>query len=90
MQAAVSAAREEFNTCEKCGIGKMKSTGGAASSTDPETNRVTGDYKEYRCDNCGHPVGGYAKVVQVNEEVKISESTNISSVAAAEDKEKEQ
>ena len=30
--------REEFDTCPKCGIGKMKPTGGAASATsaDPE------------------------------------------------------
>ena len=64
-------AREEFDTCPKCGVGKMKPTGGAASATsaDPDTNRLTGDYyQEYKCDSCGYPEGGQAKAVQVNDE----------------------
>jgi hypothetical protein len=73
--------REEFDTCPKCGIGKMKPTGGAASATsaDPDTNRLTSDsYQEYKCDNCGYPEGGQAKVVQVNEQEGIGESMNTS------------
>jgi hypothetical protein len=72
-------ARGEFDTCPKCGVGKMKPTGGAASATsaDPDTNRLTGDsYQEYKCYNCGHPQEGYAKVVAVNEQEAISEATN--------------
>ena len=72
-------AREEFDTCPKCGVGKMKPIGGATSATsaDPDTNRLTGDsYQEYKCDNCGHPQEGYAKVVAVNEQEAISEATN--------------
>ncbi len=74
-------AREEFDTCPKCGIGKMKPTGGAASATsaDPDTNRLTGDYyQEYKCDSCGYPEGGQAKAVQVNEQDVIRESKNTS------------
>ncbi len=74
-------AREEFATCPKCGIGKMKPTGGAASATssDPDTNRLTGDYyQEYKCDSCGYPEGGQAKAVQVNEQDVIRESMNTS------------
>jgi hypothetical protein len=74
-------AREEFDTCPKCGIGKMKPTGGAASATsaDPDTNRLTGDYyEEYKCDNCGYPEGGQAKAVQVSEQEGIGESMNTS------------
>jgi ribosomal protein S27E len=75
--------REEFNTCPKCGVGKMKPTGGAASATsaDPDTNRLTGDsYQEYKCDSCGYPEGGQAKAVQVNEQEGIvGESMNTSS-----------
>lgn len=62
------ARREEFDNCPKCGVGKMKPTGGATSTTsaDPDTNRLTGDYyQEYKCDNCGYPEGGQAKAVQV-------------------------
>jgi ribosomal protein S27E len=73
--------REEFDTCPKCGIGKMKPTGGAASATsaDPDTNRLTGDsYQEYKCDNCGYPEGGQAKVVQVNEQEGKGEPMNTS------------
>lgn len=73
---------EEFDTCPKCGIGKMKPTGGAASATsaDPDTNRLTGDsYQEYKCDSCGYPEGGQAKVVQVSDEQEgIGESRNTS------------
>ena len=64
-------AREEFDTCPKCGVGKMKPTGGAISATsaDPDTNRLTGDsYQEYKCDSCGYPEGGQAKAVQVSDE----------------------
>jgi hypothetical protein len=75
--------REEFDTCPKCGVGKMKPTGGAASATsaDPDTNRLTGDsYQEYKCDSCGYPEGGQAKAVQVNEQEGIvGESMNTSS-----------
>lgn len=72
-------AKEEFDTCPKCGVGKMKPTGGAASATsaDPDTNRLTGDsYQEYKCDSCGYPEGGQA--VQVNEQEGIGESMNTS------------
>ena len=76
-------AREEFDTCPKCGVGKMKPTGGGASATsaDPGTNRLTGDsYQEYKCDSCGYPEGGQAKALQVNEQEGIvGESMNTSS-----------
>ncbi|MDQ3887978.1 MAG: hypothetical protein M3251_01760 [Thermoproteota archaeon] len=75
-------AREEFDACPKCGVGKMKPTGGATSATsaDPDTNRLTGDYyQEYKCDSCGYPEGGQAKAVQVNEQEGIGESMNTSS-----------
>ena len=74
-------ARKEFDTCPKCGVGKMKPTGGAASATsaDPDTNRLTGDYyQEYKCDSCGYPEGGQAKAVAVNEQEGIGESVNTS------------
>ena len=74
-------AREEFDTCPKCGVGKMKPIGGAKStkSADPDTNRLTGDYyQEYKCDSCGYPEGGQAKAVAVNEQEGIGESVNTS------------
>jgi hypothetical protein len=64
-------ATEEFDTCPKCGVEKMKPTGGAVgeASADPDTNRLTGDsYQEYKCDSCDYPEGGQAKAVQVSEE----------------------
>ena len=75
------AREEEFETCPKCGVGKMKPIGGAASatSTDPDINRLTGDYyQEYKCDSCGYPEGGQAKAVAVNEQERIGESVNTS------------
>jgi predicted nucleic-acid-binding Zn-ribbon protein len=75
-------ASEKFDTCPKCGVGKMKPTGGAVSATsaDPDTNRLTGgNYQEYKCDSCGYPEGGQAKAVQVNkQEGKVEESMNTS------------
>jgi hypothetical protein len=74
-------AREEFDTCPKCGIGKMKPIGGATSATsaDPDTNRLTSDYyQDYKCDSCGYPEGGQAKPVQVSEQERIAESVNTS------------
>jgi hypothetical protein len=70
-------ARTDFNTCPECGIGKMKPTGGAATSMDPNTSQLTGDYREYKCDHCGHPKeDGKAKVVIVNEQVNVGEPPN--------------
>jgi hypothetical protein len=80
-------ATEEFDLCPKCGVGKMKPTGGAASATsaDPDTNRLTGgSYQEYKCDSCGYPEGGQTKAVPVSDEQKaISESTNTSTSSPA-------
>lgn len=75
-------ARKDFDTCPKCGTGKMKPTGGATSATsaDPDTNRLTGDYyQEYKCDSCGYPEGGQVKAVRVSDEKEeMGESVNIS------------
>jgi len=79
---------EDFETCPKCGVGKMKPTGGAASATsaDPDTNRLTGDYyQEYQCDSCGYPEGGQAKAVAVNEQEGIGESVNTSRNSSSSD-----
>jgi hypothetical protein len=77
-----SVARKDFDTCPKCGTGKMKPTGGATSATsaDPDTNRLTSDYyQEYKCDSCGYPEGGQAKAVQVSDEKEeMGESMNTS------------
>lgn len=67
-------SQSEFNNCPKCGIGKMKPTGGAAVSNDPNTGRETGFYREYKCDNCGYPEGGKAIVLGVNEQLNITDS----------------
>jgi hypothetical protein len=36
----------------------------------------------YKCDNCGYPESGEAKVWQANEQVDLSESANIKSAAS--------
>ena len=35
--------------------------------TDPDTGTVTRDYRESKCDNCGYPDKGTAKVATVSE-----------------------
>ena len=81
------AGEEEFQLCPNCKVGRLRLTGLAATSTDPQTNRVTNDLRGYKCDSCGYSEGGQAKVIAVNEQEAIRESTNtttiISSPAAA-------
>ena len=81
------AGEEEFQLCPNCKVGRLRLTGLAATSSDPQTNRVTNDLRGYKCDSCGYSEGGQAKVIAVNEQEAIRESTNtttiISSPAAA-------
>jgi hypothetical protein len=46
----------------------------SSNKLDADTNRVTNQYREYECDNCGYPKGGKQKVVIVNEQIGISDS----------------
>ena len=56
-------SQTEFNDCPQCKVGKMRPTGGAVVRNDPETGNETHFYREYNCDNCGHPEGGKAIVL---------------------------
>lgn len=67
-------ARTEFNDCPECKAGKMMPLSKVGEDRDPETNRVTGDYREYKCNNCGYPHGGKAIVATVNEVVGTTEN----------------
>jgi hypothetical protein len=81
MEACSLWQGEEFDICPKCGVGKMKSLGTAAIELDAQTDRVTGDLREYQCDNpqFGHPRGGNAIVGQVNEQEDLNESVSTKS-----------
>jgi hypothetical protein len=72
-------ARMEFVTCPKCGTGELKPLSRVAEDRDPSTNRVTGDWREFQCDNpkCGFSVGGRPIAPTVNDEIDTRESTNI-------------
>ena len=67
---------EEFQLCPNCKVGRLRPTGLAATSSDPQTNRGTNDLRGYKCDSCGYPEGGQAKAVAVKEQVGIGESVN--------------
>ena len=73
---------EEFQLCPNCKVGRLRPTGLAATNSDPQTNRVTNDLRGYKCDSCGHPEGGQAKVVAANEQAVISESTNTTTTSS--------
>jgi hypothetical protein len=75
-------AQTEFDNCRKCGIGKMKPLSRVMEDRDPNTNRPTGGYREYKCDNCGNPEGGAVNVSQANEQEDLSESASIKSAAS--------
>ena len=72
----MAGEEEEFQLCPNCKVGRLRPTGLAATSADPQANRVTNDFRGYKCDSCGYPKGGQAKVVAANEQAVISESTN--------------
>jgi len=77
------AGEEEFQLCPNCKVGRLRLTGLAATSSDPQTNRVINDLKGYKCDSCGYSEGGQAKVVAVSEQEAISESTNTTTITSS-------
>lgn len=77
------AGEEEFQLCPNCKVGRLRLTGLAATSSDPQTNRVTNDLRGYKCDSCSYSVGGQAKVVAVNEQEAIRESTNTTTITSS-------
>ena len=77
------AGEEEFQLCPNCKVGRLRLTGLAATSSDPQTNRVTNDLRGYKCDSCGYSEGGQAKVIAVNEQEAIRESTNTTSITSS-------
>ncbi len=77
------AREEEFQLCPNCKVGRLRLTGLAATSSDPQTNRVTNDLIDYKCDSCGYSEGGQAKVVAVNEQEAIRESTNTTTITSS-------
>ena len=77
------AGEEEFQLCPNCKVGRLRLTGLAATSSDPQTNRVTKDLRGYKCDSCGYSEGGQAKVVATNEQEAIRESTNITTITSS-------
>ena len=77
------AGEEEFQLCPNCKVGRLRLTGLAATSSDPQTNRVTNDLRGYKCDSCGYSEGGQAKVVAVNEQEAIRESTNTATITSS-------
>ncbi|MFL6477107.1 MAG: hypothetical protein ACJ70Y_09040 [Nitrososphaera sp.] len=76
------SGEEEFQLCPNCKVGRLRPTGLAATSSDPQTNRVTNDLG-YKCDSCGYPEGGQAKVVAANEQAAISETTNTTTTTSS-------
>lgn len=63
----IHMAQTEFNDCPRCKKEKMKPTGKASVSNDPESGKETGWQRDYKCDSCGYPDDGVAKVAGVNE-----------------------
>ena len=77
------AGEEEFQLCPNCKVGRLRLTGLAATSSDPQTNRVTKDLRGYKCDSCGYSEGSQAKVVATNEQEAIRESTNTTTIISS-------
>ena len=77
------ARGEEVQLCPNCKVVRLQPTGVAVTSSDPQTNRVTNDLRGYKCDSCGYPEGGQAKVVAVNEQEAIRESTNTTTITSS-------
>jgi len=77
------ARGEEVQLCPNCKVVRLQPTGVAVTSSDPQTNRVTNDLRGYKCDSCGYSEGGQAKVVAVNEQEAIRESTNTTTITSS-------
>ena len=77
------ARGEEVQLCPNCKVVRLQPTGVAVTSSDPQTNRVTNDLRGYKCDSCGYSEGGQAKVVAVNEQEAIRESTNTTTMTSS-------
>jgi hypothetical protein len=77
------SGEEEFQLCPNCKVGRLRLTGLAATSADPQTNRGANDLRGYKCDSCGYPEGSQAKVVAANEQAVISESTNTTTTTSS-------
>ena len=77
------AGEEEFQLCPNCKVGRLRLTGLAATSSDPQTNRVTNDLRGYKCDSCGYSEGGLAKVVATNEQEAIRESMSTTTIISS-------
>jgi len=70
-------SRREFNKCPECNIGTLRPTGEATTSMNPDTSKVKGKSRGYKCDNpaCGYPRGGVARVYQINEDLNVTDSS---------------
>jgi predicted nucleic-acid-binding Zn-ribbon protein len=79
----MTGEEEEFQLCPNCKVGRLRPTELAATSSDPQTNRATNDFRGYKCDSCGYPEGGQAKVVAANEQAAISESTDTTTTTSS-------
>ena len=77
------AGEEEVQLCPNCKVGRLRVTGLTITSSDPQTNRVTNDLRGYKCDSCGYSEGGQAKVVAINEQKAIRESTNTTTITSS-------
>jgi predicted nucleic-acid-binding Zn-ribbon protein len=79
----MAGEEEEFQLCPNCKVGRLRPTELAATSSDPQTNRVANNFRDYKCDSCGYQEGGQAKVVAANEQAAISESTNTTTTTSS-------
>jgi hypothetical protein len=70
-------SKREFNKCPECKVGILRPTGEATRSMNPETGKVTGGSRGYKCDNpsCDYPRGDVARVFQTNEDLNVIDST---------------
>ena len=70
-------SRREFNKCPECNLGTLRPTGEPTTSMNPDTGKVEGDSRGYKCDNpaCGYLRDGVARVFQNNKDLNVTDST---------------
>ena len=70
-------SQTEFNKCPECNIGTLRPTGEATTSMNPDTVKIKGDSRGYKCDNpaCGYPRDGVAGVFQNNDGLNVTDSS---------------
>ena len=70
-------SERESIKCPECNVGTLRPAGELTTSMNPDTGKIEGDSRGYKCDNpaCGYAREGVARVSQNNEGLNVADPT---------------